>query len=38
MMAELMTRVYDGEALTDEDIRKACDKCYTTLKMMLAES
>ncbi len=38
MMAELMKRVYDGEALTDEDIRKACDKCYTTLKMMLAES
>lgn len=38
MMAELMTRVYDGEALTDEDICKACDKCYTTLKMMLAES
>lgn len=34
----LLEQLYDGGELTGEEVRKACDKCYTTLKMMLAES
>ncbi len=38
MYGELSVRTYVGEEVTDEEIRKATEKCYTTLKMMLAES
>ncbi len=38
LAADLLQRVYDGGDLTDEELRKETDKCYTTLKMMLAES
>lgn len=37
-MQGLLERLYNGEELTEEQVRKATDKCYTTLKMMLAES
>lgn len=38
MFIELRARIKQGETLTDDDIRKATDKCHTTIKMMLAES
>lgn len=38
LFADLCVRIDNGEALSDEDIRKATDKCHTTMKMMLAES
>lgn len=38
MFMELVERVDKGETLTDEEIRRATDKCYSTMKMMLAES
>lgn len=37
-MQGLLEQLYNGEELTEEQVRKATDKCYTTLKMMLAES
>lgn len=38
MFMELADQVYAGEEVTDEEIRKAAGQCYSTLKMMLAES
>ena len=38
MSAELFDKARQGESLTGDDIRKAADKTYTTMKMMLAES
>ncbi len=38
MFIELRDRIKQGENLTDNDIRKATDKTYSTLRMMLAES
>ncbi len=38
MTAELFDMARQGESLTGDDIRKAADKTYTTMKMMLAES
>ena len=38
MAAELFDKARQGESLTGDDIRKAADKTYTTMKMMLAES
>ena len=38
MFMELVERVDQGQALTDENIRKATDQCHSTIKMMLAEA
>lgn len=38
MLADLLERIYNGETLSDEAIRKETDKCYTTMKLMLGES
>ncbi len=38
MFIELVERLEQGENITDNDIRKATDKTYSTLRMMLAES
>lgn len=38
MMAGLLERARQGENITDDDLRKATDKTYTTMEMMLAES
>ncbi|RKJ39216.1 hypothetical protein D7X94_13350 [Acutalibacter sp. 1XD8-33] len=38
MFREFIDKVDAGEEITDEEIRKATDKCYSTMKMMLAES
>lgn len=38
MFAELADKLYAGEDVGDEEIRKAAGQCYSTLKMMLAES
>lgn len=38
MYMGLVEKVDSGSALSDEEVRKETDQCYSTMKMMLAES
>lgn len=38
MFWEMAERLLNGEDVTEAEVRKATDQCYTTLKMMLMES